>query len=208
MIMGKQITIFAENTEQAAMDQFMSAMGQDFSVSGALMPDVHKGYSLPIGAVVATKGVIVPAWVGYDIGCGMCALKLTGINKGDIKENGLAIFNSIYKEIPIGRKVNEIADSSCHLDGLTYEGLDGLTYEGRVIAVKKRYKHAMGSLGGGNHFIEIGYDEDDAIWVIIHSGSRGVGHGIASHYMTLASCNVEMLEKEFLDALVVATPNN
>ena len=187
--MDKEINIFANNVDKSAMDQFMSAMVQPFSVKGALMPDVHKGYSLPIGAVVATEGAIIPAWVGYDIGCGMCALKLIGIEKRYIEENSKKIFDAIYKEIPVGRNINEGADIFCSLEGLTYEG--------RVIAVKKRYRHAMGSLGGGNHFIEIGYDEDDSIWVIIHSGSRGVGHGIASHYMTLASCNVEMLEKEF-----------
>ena len=67
----KQVKIYAEHLEPTALEQFESAMEQDFSVKGALMPDAHTGYSLPIGGVVATDGVIVPAWVGYDIGCGM-----------------------------------------------------------------------------------------------------------------------------------------
>lgn len=72
--MGDNIHIFGDHIEQNALDQFYSAMAQDFAVKGALMADAHTGYSLPIGAVVATDGVVLPAWVGYDIGCGMCAV--------------------------------------------------------------------------------------------------------------------------------------
>ncbi|MCK5345776.1 MAG: RtcB family protein, partial [Candidatus Heimdallarchaeota archaeon] len=67
-VLDKPIHIFAENVDGKALDQFYSAMKEEFSVAGALMPDVHAGYSLPIGAVVATEGVVIPAWVGYDIG--------------------------------------------------------------------------------------------------------------------------------------------
>lgn len=73
----KPYTIFAEVLEQEALNQFESAMQQPFVIRGALMPDAHAGYSLPIGAVVATDNYVVPAWVGYDIGCGMCALPTT-----------------------------------------------------------------------------------------------------------------------------------
>ena len=69
--MGKIIKIFGEKLDQGALDQFYSAMNQPFAVRGALLPDAHVGYSLPIGAVVATEGIILPSWVGYDIGCGM-----------------------------------------------------------------------------------------------------------------------------------------
>jgi tRNA-splicing ligase RtcB len=169
--------IYAEVLEESALEQFNSAMSQDYVVSGALMPDAHTGYSLPIGAVVATKGFILPAWVGYDIGCGMCALMLDGIDKDAIKANSQEIFDSIYNAIPVGFKSNSSA--------IDYS-LEGLTVKGKEIAEKKNYKHALGSLGGGNHFIEIGHDEKDNVWVVIHSGSRGVGHGIASHYVRLA----------------------
>lgn len=188
MIMDKQINIFANNIEPKAIDQFMSAIEQDFSVSGALMPDVHTGYSLPIGAIVATKGVIVPAWIGFDQGCGLCALKLKGIKRKDIEKNSKQIFDLIYENIPVGRNINK-TETNYHLRGLSSNG--------KRIATQKNYKRALCSLGGGNHFIEIGYDEDNSIWIIVHSGSRGVGHGIASHYMTIASSSTEMLEEEF-----------
>jgi tRNA-splicing ligase RtcB len=184
----KQTNIFAEVLEDTALEQFNSAMEQDFAVKGALMPDVHTGYSLPIGAVVATDGVIVPAWVGYDIGCGMCALKLDGIDYDEVKANSKAIFDLIYKHIPVGFNVNEKA--------VEYS-LDGLTDKGKEIAVMKKHGRAIGSLGGGNHFIEVGHDETDSVWVVIHSGSRGVGHGLAAHYMTIASSDTKTLEDEF-----------
>jgi len=155
--------------------------------SAALMPDCHKGYSVPIGTVFASRDTIFPSAVGYDIGCGMCAFKL-GAFKKNVEENSREIFDLIYEKIPVGFNTNKtITDYS------TY----GLTGEGTKIAHKKNYRNALGSLGGGNHFIEIGYDENDSIWIVIHSGSRGVGHGIASHYMIVASSDTTKLKEEF-----------
>ncbi len=93
--MNKKTTIYAEILEDSALEQFNSAMAQEFSVSGALMPDAHTGYSLPIGAVVATKDFILPAWVGYDIGCGMCALMLDGIDMDAVIDNSKDIFITV-----------------------------------------------------------------------------------------------------------------
>jgi len=170
-----------ENIEQGALDQFFDALAQDFVVKGALMPDGHRGYSLPIGGVVATNGVIVPAYVGYDIGCGMCAYN-TGIKRHEIEPYLDNIFNGIYDIVPVGinaHKNQPIIDldflkrivETCDRVG---ENIDD--------AVRK-----CGTLGGGNHFIEIGYDENKDVWIIIHSGSRHFGHSIASYYMKLAS---------------------
>ncbi len=184
----KSSKIYAEVVDKNAMAQFNDAMAQDFVVSGALMPDVHLGYSLPIGSVVATKDVIVPAWVGYDIGCGMCALKLKGISKEEVINNKDEIFNKIYERVPVGRKINETESNY---------STTGLTEVSAKIAHQKNYKKVLGSLGSGNHFIEIGYDHDDCVWVVVHSGSRGVGHGIGSHYMALASLDSTDLEKQF-----------
>lgn len=173
----KQTKIYAEVLEESALEQFNSAMGQDFVVKGALMPDAHTGYSLPIGSVVATKGVVVPSWVGFDIGCGMCAVPLKGITKDLVKGFSQEIFDQIYKEVPVGFNVHKTDQVSP--DSL----IDDMTDIGKSIAIKKSCGKALGTLGGGNHFIEIGYDEDETVWIVIHSGSRGVGHGIATHYM-------------------------
>ena len=138
--------IYAEVLEDGALKQFESALEQPFALRGALMPDAHQGYSLPIGAVVATKDYILPAWVGYDIGCGMCAVEVTGITPKDVFENREEIFDRIYEEIPVGFNKNK--------EGTKYS-TGGLTDKGIEIAEAKEYKKALGSLGGGNHFIEI-----------------------------------------------------
>ena len=160
-----------------ALAQMSSAMKMPWAVKGALMPDTHAGYALPIGAVVATKDVVVPAWVGYDIGCGMCAYKMDFYNPDSIKDNLSAIYTEIAANIPVGFKGNTI---SLPVD------TSGLTQMGKQAISKKNPGAQLGTLGGGNHFIELGLDESNELWCIIHSGSRGVGHALATHYMKLA----------------------
>lgn len=187
--MGKPVTIYAEHLEPSALEQFESAMEQDFAVKGALMPDAHLGYSLPIGGVVATDGVVVPAWVGYDIGCGMCALR-TSFELGDVVRNAEAIFADLYKKIPVGFNVNQ-HPQHCSLDP------DDLAELGRKAFDGRKGFRAIGTLGGGNHFIEIGKDAQSRVWIVIHSGSRGVGHGVATEYMRLASGDGKVREGHY-----------
>jgi len=174
----KETHIFAEDFDPKAMEQFTSAMDEPFALKGALMPDVHFGYSLPIGAVVATGGVVVPAWVGYDIGCGMCAVPTT-FGADDVKVNDVEIFGAIYEAVPVGFNHNETR-------GEWEEG-------GRLPAtpfLREQYEnkglYQIGTLGGGNHFIEIGADEAGTVWIITHSGSRNLGHRTATHYIKQA----------------------
>ena len=179
--MSKPQKIYSENIEQGALDQFESAMTLPFSVKGALMPDAHQGYSLPIGGVVATDGVILPSWVGYDIGCGMSAI-CTSIKKEDIsQENRQKIFHEIYRAIPTGLKHGSHEKEQVPLDHTST--ISPVVFK---LIVEGAYKQ-LGTLGSGNHFIEIGYDEEDRVWIIVHSGSRGLGYKTAQHYMRLAS---------------------
>jgi len=175
----KPSKIYAEVLEPKALQQFMEAMDQESTVSGALMPDAHAGYTLPIGAVIATNNKVFPSYVGYDIGCGMCATRTT-FNVDMLKANSLSIMNQIYEDLPVGFKHHN-APQETSLDFFR------LTPEGLVIAADKKALSQLGTLGGGNHFVEIGCDEMDRVWIIVHSGSRGFGHGIAEHYMKLAS---------------------
>lgn len=184
----KDTHIFAEIVEPQALEQFESAMAQPFAVKGALMPDAHAGYSLPIGAVVATDGMILPAWVGYDIGCGMCAVPTT-FNRFTIEVYAEAIFKSIYRGVPVGFSHNQ-KDSVW--DSSTLPNSAALA----TIFTKNGLKQ-LASLGGGNHFIEIGYDEQDTVWIVTHSGSRGIGHAVATHYMKLASGDGKAREGHF-----------
>lgn len=187
---NKPIKIYAENIEEEALNQFYEAMKQDYIVKGALMPDAHVGYSLPIGGVVATDGVIVPAYVGYDLGCGCCAIQTT-FKKEDIELNRDKIFNQIYRDIPTGYNHNKYGSNwnssnlfprSKMMDEI-FDKLGG-------------YKQ-MCSLGSGNHFQEIGSGKNDVIWLIIHSGSRGIGHETAKQYMMLASNTLKAKEGHF-----------
>jgi len=176
--MSKNYKIYAEVLEDSALEQFMSAMRNEHTIKGALMPDAHTGYTLPIGAVVATKDYVFPSYVGYDIGCGMCAIK-TSFNLAAVQEKSEVIMNQIYFDLPVGYNHRDHPIYICNTDGLTNAGCE--------IFNSKNGNNQLGTLGGGNHFVEVGRDEEDNVWIIIHSGSRGVGHGIAQHYMRLAS---------------------
>lgn len=178
---NKHYKIYADVLEDEALQQFDSAMALDTTVAGALMPDAHKGYSLPIGGVVATSGMIYPSWVGYDIGCGMCAVRLDDLYKEEVVLSREEIFKQIYNFVPVGFK--HFDKPKFHFDVLNHDyspELFNRWLNGNPLI-------QLGTLGGGNHFIEIGYDEEDAVWVVIHSGSRNFGWKTAQEYMILAS---------------------
>lgn len=176
--MAKDFQIYAQPVDGKALSQFHDAMKQPFAVKGALMADAHAGYSLPIGGVVATRDVVVPAWVGYDIGCGMCAVP-TSFTPGAVRTRARQIFDGIYATVPVGFKHNTAPTP------WAWEHFP-MTRKLHRMFGQSGLKQ-LGTLGGGNHFIEIGVDARDQVWIIIHSGSRGIGHDIAAHHMRLAS---------------------
>lgn len=144
----------------------------------AFMPDLHGGMGMPIGGVMATKGVIVPNAVGVDIGCGMCAVK-TNWKVPDIPREVLTekIMTGIRERIPVGFAHHEVAQDESFLP-VGYD-IDSLQ------VVKTQYEDAhyqVGTLGGGNHFIELQKDDEDTLWVMLHSGSRNLGYKVAEFY--------------------------
>lgn len=141
----------------------------------ALMPDSHKGYGMPIGGVIALDNVVIPNAVGVDIGCGMlaCETNIIGITQDQVKE----IIGKIRARIPVGFNWHETP-----IDMLE-EPKEKLPV---VISQLSRAKLQLGTLGGGNHFIELQRDEDGKIWYMIHSGSRNIGKQIADHYNKMA----------------------
>ncbi len=169
-----------ETLEDGALAQFNEAMEQGTTVMGALMPDAHQGYTLPIGGVVATKDHVFPSYVGVDIGCGMCACKLFNITRADIEGDKNEIFDAIYEAIPVGFNHHEEEQEGFYPDATNMTNVMRDAME-----LRNPWK-SLGSLGGGNHFIEIGYDENDDVWAIIHSGSRGFGYYIAQEYIKKA----------------------
>lgn len=172
------IKLWIDEIEDTALQQAKNVASLPFAYSHiALMPDAHEGFGMPIGAVLAAKNAIVPNAVGVDIGCGMCAvksnLKKTNLSKTDL----LKILEDIRKKIPLGFNHHKSAQDSS-LMPKNYD-LDKLEI------VKQEYKSALkqiGTLGGGNHFIEIQYDTSDYIWIMIHSGSRNIGLKVAEYY--------------------------
>ncbi len=177
-------TIYAELLEETAIGQFEDVLAQPYVTYGALMPDAHVGYSMPIGGVCATRDVVVPQFVGFDIGCGMCAYR-TDYTKEQIEANAEIIYNHIVEKIPLGFKRHK------NHQPLSIE-LPLTSYAEHVLNTTGRMQ--VGTLGGGNHFIEIGYGSDEKAWIVIHSGSRGFGHKIASHYMLQAYLEKNPLE--------------
>ena len=176
---GKPYRIFAKHLENQAIDQFVGAMLQDSVLKGALMPDAHAGYTLPIGAVVAVNGMVYPSFVGYDIGCGMCAVKTT-FSATAVRKNAQAIFTRIYDTLPVGFAHRKTPSQWC--DEKRFDHTPHL----KKLMANGGLKQ-LGTLGSGNHFVEVGEDESGKVWIVIHSGSRNIGHSVATHYLKVAS---------------------
>ncbi len=173
---GKHVKTWCKNIEDNAMRQIENLSKLPFAFHHiAIMPDCHSGYGMPIGGVLATNGVIIPNAVGVDIGCGMSA---TRYSLNDISiENLKLIMGKIREKIPVG--FNHRKDKNMEL-------MPNLEY-GNII--NKQYESAckqLGTLGGGNHFIEIQKGSDNFIWIMIHSGSRNLGKQVCDYYNQVA----------------------
>lgn len=175
----KNHKIYSSTIEGKALAQFYDALKEECVVRGVLMPDAHAGYSLPIGAVMATEGLVFPSWVGYDIGCGMCAVPTT-FDRDEVRANARAIYQRLYELVPVGFNHNRKPSSWSAL-----EKLDKTAVVGELL--RRKGSNDLYSLGGGNHFIEIGYSESGEVWIVLHSGSRNMGHSVARQYMGVAS---------------------
>jgi tRNA-splicing ligase RtcB len=144
----------------------------------AIMPDAHQGYGMPIGGVMAAKDVVVPNAVGVDIGCGMCAVRtsLTAIAPETLKN----IMFEIRQTVPLGFKHHRTKQKKTLMPEMSAD----------LQIVEAEYQSALtqiGTLGGGNHFIEIQQGGDGHIWLMVHSGSRNIGYRVANHYNRLAT---------------------
>lgn len=195
---------WAKDIEPEAIEQIDNVAKMPFIFKHvAIMPDVHYGIGATIGSVIATKKAIIPAAVGVDIGCGMSAIK-TNLVASDLPETLKTVRNQIERDVPLGagRKHadGEIANVLKKLD-LTgkVERLKGFssTLSGELMGrVSKNWVDQLGSLGSGNHFIEMCLDESDCVWVLLHSGSRGLGNTIGRYYIELAK---EDMRKWFIN---------
>lgn len=179
------IKIWTDNADQNAIDQAINLAKLPFARKWiAVMADTHMGYGMPIGGVIATERVVIPNAVGVDIGCGMKARKtnLTDIDKETLKK----VLNQIQRDIPTGFKHQ------------TTEQPISFELQVLITAFKEKYDNKeleriftkiplqLGTLGGGNHFIEIQKGDDGHIWIMLHSGSRGIGKMTCDYYNKIA----------------------
>ena len=160
----------------------------------AAMPDVHWGIGATVGSVIPTKGAIIPAAVGVDIGCGMMAVQTT-LNGSQLPDNLRAIRSAIEKAVPHGRTENgrkgdrgawgEIPKRQIGVWRQLERGYKAITEKYPNLNRGNDVNH-LGTLGTGNHFIEVCLDESDRVWFMLHSGSRGVGNRIGTFFIDLA----------------------
>ena len=197
---GKPVKIWTNDIDDNAIEQLENTSRMKFIHSHvAAMPDVHWGMGATIGSVIPTKGAVIPAAVGVDLGCGMMAIQ-TSLTASDLPDNLHKIRCDIEAAVPHGRSNNGKAGDVGSWDKLPIEHYD------RWCLLDERYnniitKHPkakafntlnhMGTLGGGNHFIEICLDESQNVWVMLHSGSRGVGNKIGSYFIEQAKREME-----------------
>ena len=168
------IKLWLDDMEEGALQQAKNLANLPFAYKHiAIMPDSHQGYGMPIGGVLAAEDAIIPNAVGVDIGCGMCSLKTDWqqIDRDDLK----SIMSVIRKTIPVGFNHHDEQQDEKWMP----------KPNGNLEIVEQEYDSArsqVGTLGGGNHFIEIQKGSDGFIWIMIHSGSRNIGFTVAKHY--------------------------
>ena len=174
---AKPIKLWLDDIEEGALEQAKNIANLTFIFKHiAIMPDSHQGYGMPIGGVMATKNVVVPNAVGVDIGCGMGAVK-TSIQDISI-ENLKKIITLIREVVPVGFKRHQAQQNCSFLPKRPDRGIISEEYNNSL--------YQLGTLGGGNHFIEIQQGSDGYIWFMVHSGSRNLGFKVAKYYNNLA----------------------
>lgn len=183
------VKIWTNDIEESARKQLLNVAKLPFIHKHvAVMPDVHAGIGATIGSVIATKGAIIPAAVGVDLGCGLLAVKTT-LSANDITDKNLKhVYDQICRDVPVGR--SEHTDTGFVNYAKTFEADLKNILDKHPGIVDSRNQHKwtkqLGTLGSGNHFIEICLDESNNVWIMLHSGSRGIGNLIGTYFIELA----------------------
>ena len=188
-----------EQIEDQALEQIRNISGMPFVFRHvAVMPDCHFGMGATVGSCIPTKDAIIPAAVGVDIGCGMIAVR-TSLTKDDMPEDLADLRVAIESRIPLsaGRYNGRVRKTARpRVERLEQKAGDRLPFYNKI---SKNWRKQLGSLGSGNHFIEIVLDEDDGVWAFLHSGSRGVGNRIATHHIREAKALTQKAGVELPD---------
>ncbi|WP_406414728.1 RtcB family protein [Streptomyces sp. NBC_01614] len=176
--------------EDVALQQLRNVATLPWIKGLAVMPDVHYGKGATVGSVIAMRGAVCPAAVGVDIGCGMSAVK-TSLTANDLPGDLSRLRSKIEQAIPVGRGMHDDLVDPGRLHGSGTAGWDDFwgRFDGIADAVKFRQERAgkqMGTLGGGNHFVEVCTDTDGSVWLMLHSGSRNIGKELAEFHIGVA----------------------
>jgi len=190
------IKIYTDEIAPQAIDQLVNIANLPIVHHHiAAMPDVHVGIGATVGSVIPTLNAVIPAAVGVDIGCGMNAVR-TSLTAKDLPDNLYEIRRNIEKRVPVGFDRH----SKCIMNRSSVNGLDKPLDEivhkhpGIMKMIKnfnQTWSRQIGTLGGGNHFIEICLDENDDVWIMLHSGSRGIGNVIGRYFINLAKKDMQ-----------------
>ncbi|MFC3576987.1 RtcB family protein [Streptomyces yaanensis] len=176
--------------EDVAMQQLRNVATLPWIKGLAVMPDVHFGKGATVGSVIAMRDAVCPAAVGVDIGCGMSAVR-TSLTVNDLPGDLSRLRSKIEQAIPVGRGMHDDPVDPGQFHGVSTSGWDDFwgRFDGVAEAVKFRRERAalqMGSLGSGNHFVEVCTDTTGAVWLMLHSGSRNIGKELADHHIGVA----------------------
>lgn len=188
---GVPIKIFTTDIDADAIEQLKKVAQLQFIHSHvAVMPDVHLGIGATVGSVIPTKNAIIPAAVGVDIGCGMNAVRL-GLNASQLPDDLRRIRSDIERKVPVGFALHKQVKAKASTLSPLEKRLQAITLEhpGLKRMLKnfdQTWQKQLGTLGGGNHFIELCVDEQAQVWVMLHSGSRGLGNCIGTYFIELA----------------------
>jgi tRNA-splicing ligase RtcB len=183
------VKIYTDDVAENAVQQLVNVSRLPFIHHHvAAMPDVHWGMGATIGSVIPTIGAIVPAAVGVDIGCGMSAVRLS-LTADRLPDSLTKVRAAIERDVPVGL-AGHPDDRWCS-EGLARVAPGLAPILDKHPQVSARWQSQLGSLGGGNHFIELCLDEADRLWIMLHSGSRGIGNRIGQYFIAKAQREME-----------------
>jgi len=176
--LNEKVVVFGEH-EANTLEQIKRSTASEVAIAGALCADGHLGYGMPIGGVAAYEGYISPSGIGFDISCGNKAVLLDA-DATEVRANIKTIMDDIWQQISfgVGRKNNETVEHSLFEDDPAWD----------IEIVKRQKKMAreqLGTVGSGNHYVDLFIDEQQRVWCGVHFGSRGLGHHLATHYIKM-----------------------
>ncbi len=199
------VLVYSDDLDTATRDQLERVASLPIVHSHvAAMADAHLGKGATVGSVIPTRQAIIPAAVGVDIGCGMTAVRLS-LDAGRLPDHRRPLRQAIERVVPVGRASHKPSQAPVQAAEPLRAGFERILAAHPALAesgpaLERRWVEQLGTLGGGNHFIELCLDEADRVWLMLHSGSRGVGNAIGRYFIGLARDDMRIHQRDLPDA--------